>query len=91
MKLELENWHLKKCINYLNTYRLGDEIIQDNDESSAVQDFRAVRSDELLTNTRNFQLDGSFANIYFYITDVSNDYLYQISFYYVFFYIAEKR
>lgn len=53
----------------MNTYRLGDEIIDDDNESVAPKD---IEPDTEGVNTRNYQLDGHFGRIYYFITNVIN-------------------
>lgn len=76
IKLEDQVYHLQKSLHYLNTYRLGDEIIDDEDESvqSVSKPPKIIGPDSEQNtndvNTRNYQLDGLFARRYYFITNV---------------------
>ena len=66
LQLKEENDRLKKTIKQLNE-RLGDEIIEDSEESTSSVDGTEYKT---LVNTRHYQRDELFASRCFYITDV---------------------
>lgn len=67
VKLECEIERLKKVVISLNN-RIGDEYVSGDDDSDNSD---IGPSYTTLVNTRHYQRDGSFGNIYYYITDVS--------------------
>lgn len=70
VKLETENWHLKECIKYLNKYRLGDEIVADDDDESITPNVFEPKAMDI--NTRHYQIDHFFGDTHYYITNVIN-------------------